>query len=621
MAGFYEYVSPDTVKTTVYVSDFQGDGTTTSFTLTANPFSENNTQVYIDGVYQEKTGYSVLGTVLTFSQAPPNLSGIEVTMLAAEEIQIGTTSADLVSYTPAGAGAVVTDVQTELRKQSASDGTVYTPAGTGAVATTVQAKLRESVSVKDFGAKGDGTTDDTAAIKLALTYGTGKVILFPSGVYIVDGSLLELKSETTIIGYGATLKLKAGTYATTQYFLGTATGITYDAAISRFKNITILGIEIDGNISNVTLTGSAGCYGINIYQTDLSVVRDVIIKNLAGTSGTGYGLVFSYSSNIVADNVTIDRTDRQNIIVWETLDANIVNCSLKDSYFRECILISSNSPVLYQNSYARINGCKCDNTLNPTTDTHVVRFSGFGSGIIESCEILGSTNAVAQVEGIYIVNGVDQRVTIANNRIKNCYSAIFIETTASGKDALISGNDIFDCTNGIRINATIDNISVCNNFVTVTDSPLYINGAFYQNISGNSFSGGSVASSIINSSSGGLGATVVNGNLWESITSASYVVLISATGVVPVVSGNTVANSTANIIKSVPNSIFVGNTGGVVDGVATSGVIVKRSTTANRPTLGSTDIGVLFLDTTLDADGKPIFWTGTAWVDGTGAVV
>ena len=188
MAGFYEYVSPDTVKTTVYVSDFQGDGTTTSFTLTANPFSENNTQVYIDGVYQEKTGYSVLGTVLTFSQAPPNLSGIEVTMLAAEEIQIGTTSADLVSYTPAGAGAVVTDVQTELRKQSASDGTVYTPAGTGAVATTVQAKLRESVSVKDFGAVGDGTTDDTAAITAAFAVGK-KQVYMPAGVYKITSTI------------------------------------------------------------------------------------------------------------------------------------------------------------------------------------------------------------------------------------------------------------------------------------------------------------------------------------------------------------------------------------------------------------------------------------------------
>lgn len=44
---------------------------------------------------------------------------------------------------------------------------VFTPAGTGAVARTVQAKLRESVSLLDFGAVGDGVTDDTAAFNLA----------------------------------------------------------------------------------------------------------------------------------------------------------------------------------------------------------------------------------------------------------------------------------------------------------------------------------------------------------------------------------------------------------------------------------------------------------------------
>lgn len=47
----------------------------------------------------------------------------------------------------------------------------------------------------------------------------------------------------------------------------------------------------------------------------------------------------------------------------------------------------------------------------------------------------------------------------------------------------------------------------------------------------------------------------------------------------------------------------------------------KKDTTANRPTLTASDIGALHLDTTLDADGKPIWWTGTAWVDATGAVV
>jgi hypothetical protein len=57
----------------------------------------------------------------------------------------------------------------------------YTPAGTGAVSTNVQTKLREMVSVKDFGAKGDGTTDDTAAIQAAIN--SGYSLVFPAGTY------------------------------------------------------------------------------------------------------------------------------------------------------------------------------------------------------------------------------------------------------------------------------------------------------------------------------------------------------------------------------------------------------------------------------------------------------
>jgi hypothetical protein len=46
-----------------------------------------------------------------------------------------------------------------------------------------------------------------------------------------------------------------------------------------------------------------------------------------------------------------------------------------------------------------------------------------------------------------------------------------------------------------------------------------------------------------------------------------------------------------------------------------------RNTTGNRPTLAAIDRGVTYMDTTLDADGKVIWWNGTAWVDATGAVV
>jgi hypothetical protein len=46
---------------------------------------------------------------------------------------------------------------------------------------------------------------------------------------------------------------------------------------------------------------------------------------------------------------------------------------------------------------------------------------------------------------------------------------------------------------------------------------------------------------------------------------------------------------------------------------------INKGSTANRPSPSTIDIGVLYLDTTLDADGKPIWWNGTKWIDATGA--
>lgn len=49
---------------------FSGNGSQTAFTLSVAPGAKNNTQVFIEGVYQQKSSYSISGTTITFSEAP-----------------------------------------------------------------------------------------------------------------------------------------------------------------------------------------------------------------------------------------------------------------------------------------------------------------------------------------------------------------------------------------------------------------------------------------------------------------------------------------------------------------------------------------------------------------------
>jgi hypothetical protein len=60
------------------IANFNGNGSTVNFTLPSAAINENATNVYINGIYQQKNTYSVASTTLTFSQAPPLTSTIEV---------------------------------------------------------------------------------------------------------------------------------------------------------------------------------------------------------------------------------------------------------------------------------------------------------------------------------------------------------------------------------------------------------------------------------------------------------------------------------------------------------------------------------------------------------------
>lgn len=74
-------------------------------------------------------------------------------------------------------------------------------AGVGAVVTDVQTKLREFVSVKDFGAVGNGVADDTAAINACISANLGKRIYFPAGTYRYSGGgAVALTAGTVVVG-------------------------------------------------------------------------------------------------------------------------------------------------------------------------------------------------------------------------------------------------------------------------------------------------------------------------------------------------------------------------------------------------------------------------------------
>ena len=81
----------------INIDNFNGDGSTTVFNLSQSVDNENVTQVYIDGVYQQKDTYSVVGTAITFSEAPPTgTNNVEVASFTT--VQVDTIPDDIVTY-------------------------------------------------------------------------------------------------------------------------------------------------------------------------------------------------------------------------------------------------------------------------------------------------------------------------------------------------------------------------------------------------------------------------------------------------------------------------------------------------------------------------------------------
>ncbi|MGZ5029075.1 MAG: glycosyl hydrolase family 28-related protein [Methylobacter sp.] len=153
--------------------------------------------------------------------------------------------------------------------------------GTGAVARTAQSKLRDTVSVKDFGAVGDGITDDTAAIQAAinsvnsvnLNDGIGGVVRLPEGRFLI--------SSTITIPFGVTLEgIGSNAYGSALYAAASFSGsevisMTPQSGYS-FNNGHIKNIAINCNdVSGVGAIKFNGAY-------ENSSICDIFAYNIAG---------------------------------------------------------------------------------------------------------------------------------------------------------------------------------------------------------------------------------------------------------------------------------------------------------------------------------------------------
>ena len=306
----------------------------------------------------------------------------------------------------------------------------------GAVGKTVHQKFQEIVSVKDFGAVGDGVTDDTAAIQLAFTHArtcTNPAVYFPTGTYLVvsSTSLYNLSNGMEVYGDGmdATIIKWNAVYisGSIALFNGPASG-TIDSA-------TIRDLAIRGN-HDTSGYSQVPAYPILIYRCN-----DLKIYRVKVTYSRVMGIVSRTCFAVDIDGCVVQYCGRDGI---NTSDCNYVK-------------ITNN----------RIEFCD-DDSIAGHTQTYNIADRGYvvTGNIIRFCQgmkflgaravtIVGNTIEFCMGQGIGIVSvplvsppsegsAALQGIVIVGNTIKNCFSRQYVDNLNQGAPYIAIGGDAAD---------------------------------------------------------------------------------------------------------------------------------------------------------------------------------
>jgi parallel beta-helix repeat protein len=289
------------------------------------------------------------------------------------------------------------------------DGTAIT----GVVSRLISDGFGDLVSVKDFGATGDGTTDDTSAFTAAAVYSSAnKVRIFiPSGTYIVG--YIACPSYTSFVGNGAkntTLKLKASTNnsifggGTSDYL--NISNIGFDLNPTQNTGTPAPGVSLSGvefrsyaQIYNCLFFGmqSAGAWGYGSYN---NIYNNSFIQggytNLGGaavyiTSATGA------SYNVISGNTVIGIS--YGFCVINTGTVGVSNEFLNNTGSNLSCEVTS-----YAQS-AVVNAWECSRTIISGNNAYFC--NGPGIRLISKAEESIVTNNIVQNCGLSGTAGID----------------------------------------------------------------------------------------------------------------------------------------------------------------------------------------------------------------------
>jgi hypothetical protein len=208
---------------------------------------------------------------------------------------------------------------------------VYDPPFVGGVQTNAEAKFAEVVSVMDFGAVGNGTTNDSAAIQAAVD--TGKSIFFPEGTYLISTAIEISTTGQRLFGVGSKSVLLTATDIETIYTSTPVFGVVISNLF--FSNTVSEGAGGPTHFQIHFGTGASGCI---VRECDfLTALTGAVVRT------THHAGIWYEGANL---NSILDCTFGQAQILMGSTDSTIRGGFVYSFSFEYAIKIVSAGEVL-----------------------------------------------------------------------------------------------------------------------------------------------------------------------------------------------------------------------------------------------------------------------------------